>query len=1541
MHFSLLPLQDEDGNEVEGWYRFSVRSLGGNGTWAENSRGLVSVVTEAEDVDEALIPDQESFLQGRRSAEKLEGSGVRARVAEMGVEYGPAFHGLVDSNAAAASGALPRAVANLRLNSLGSLEESEADDPNTTSYVIHPTTLDCIVQATYSNLPRGTGKMAMVLPRFIEEMFIPQLLNREIGESLTVFSELRKTESTGFASNVSVVNTMDQEEKYGGPLPLMEISRLFCQAIPRVRAIEDDGPGVRLWDTRWEQDVWHDGIPASIKDSMRVTLDNEDAAWEKKLVKASYHLIHDAVTILEGPNLTQEAWTPDRRVVFSWMKTIVEQDKAGTLASSSKLWQRSSKGVKQILFDELQAKGGTNGNLLIRVGQQLGAIVRGDMITPPEALEKGDKAGDLRVQYHQDLSGLRVRGGTHLGKLVRSFAVIKPGLKVLEVGAGDGTLAQTILKSSGNHGDGTSLIDQYILTNSTSALFDAAKQKLTAWEEAVKYRGLDFEDGQAIAKISSELKADVIVASLFQLQFSNFKATLNNVRSLLSPGGKLLLVEPTQGRLDMQLMVKALALTETKTEYPMPLLAWDEKLKTNQFTGLELTVDDCEQQQHRGFSVFVTSAPPPTKNGAVNGVDGKITASLILHPSSFPSVSQQPWVSRVIDAVQARTGLNTVVESFDLAQPDDKKVAPLATDLEGETLLDSLDETQFSQLRQILLGSRGVLWEDTDRAYGLLDLPRNWTTSAKSDIGAVGIARVLQKILHEDTSEAADWEYALGDYGSFYLPRVHPVQVHENATSETKPGLSLPFQSSEHSLVWDDAASSFIGKLRQQEAKETPAGMIEIDVKAFSPRHPPKTANDENAATPYEVSGVVVGFGNNTKASGLQLGDNVCGLAAPGTRVTSTVRAPSTTITRVPDGISLEMVACMPLAYATAYHALVHVARLQDNDRVMILHAIENLDSEATIGLAAQIGADVSIVTHNGSDSDAIQLSEHYHIPMERILIKPSTKTLNGFILGQTNGLGVDVLVNAVSLPKSQSKLGRLGEDIIARFGRVVDLGGAQSHELDVKQFAARCASYARVDVIQLAQHNGKVMRQALDAAFQFLSRSNTASLTPPSLSGVAQYPVSELKDALEFSQEKHVPVLVVPKPDSVVKVLPPSHSFSLTYEDGTYLVCGGVGGIGSTIALSMVSKGARNVIVVSRNAESHPATEFLVEDARQKGCHLKFVNCDVSDEQSVISLVHRISASSPPIRGAVHAAAVLEDTIFEQMTFAQWQSALKPKVAGARNLHRHLPSDLSFFVLLSSITGVVGHPSQANYAAANTFEDALVRERAAQGLAGISLDLPAITGAGMVGDNAEAHRRVEALGTESMPIEKALDLIETAILRDVDRQRRQSQAHLNHETSASDGEVVQLIAGLQPWSLLSPDATVHRDKRFGTLRLMGSTSASASDDPSSAGSISDPTTLLIQALSRSKDENDAGAKENAVVDALAARLAAIFSVPVETIDLGLTIAGHGVDSLVAVDLRNWLASAGKAKLSIFDILQSPSLKHLAGLVVGKSGLSK
>lgn len=283
---------------------------------------------------------------------------------------------------------------------------------------------------------------------------------------------------------------------------------------------------------------------------------------------------------------------------------------------------------------------------------------------------------------------------------------------------------------------------------------------------------------------------------------------------------------------------------------------------------------------------------------------------------------------------------------------------------------------------------------------------------------------------------------------------------------------------------------------------------------------------------------------------------------------------------------------------------------------------------------------------------------------------------------------------------------------------------------------------------------------------------------------------------------------------------------------------------------------------------------------------------------------------------------------MLERMTWDQWNRATQAKVALSMNLHSHL-TDLQFFVLLSSVTGVAGHMSQANYAAGNTFQDALARHRTAQGLPAVALDLSAVDSAGWVAQQADpdrARRRIEGLGAASMSLDAVLELLEAAI-RDP----------LRASTAES-----QVIVGLSRYATIPDDSVTKRDRRFGTLRMApdhamsGKITASGGEAPT--GAAKDSTAVLLAAVAAGR-QVPVPELTQLVVNAVADKLAVIFNVDPSVIDPEVPLSQYGVDSLVAVDVRNWLASRLKARVSVSDITQAASLPSFAVLAIANSEL--
>lgn len=132
-------------------------------------------------------------------------------------------------------------------------------------------------------------------------------------------------------------------------------------------------------------------------------------------------------------------------------------------------------------------------------------------------------------------------------------------------------------------------------------------------------------------------------------------------------------------------------------------------------------------------------------------------------------------------------------------------------------------------------------------------------------------------------------------------------------------------------------------------------------------------------------------------------------------------------------------------------------------------------------------------------------------------------------------------------------------------------------------------------------------------------------------------------------------------------------------------MVVGGLTGIGYAVTEFLMSKGANNLLIVSRNATKQPSIANLHTKASESGCKVHIRDCDVTNESSLVELLAEVSHSLPPIRGVINCAMVLDDTVFEHMKYEQWCNGIRSKINTSQNLDKHLPKDISFFIMLSS----------------------------------------------------------------------------------------------------------------------------------------------------------------------------------------------------------------------------------------------------------------
>ena len=357
------------------------------------------------------------------------------------------------------------------------------------------------------------------------------------------------------------------------------------------------------------------------------------------------------------------------------------------------------------------------------------------------------------------------------------------------------------------------------------------------------------------------------------------------------------------------------------------------------------------------------------------------------------------------------------------------------------------------------------------------------------------------------------------------------------------------------------------------------------------------------------------------------------------------------------------------------------------------------------------------------------------------------------------------------------------------------------------------------------------------------------------------------------------------------------------------------MGKIGRELARYMATLGCSNIIILSRSAADHPNASSLIQELERIGCAVTVRNCDVADEAGLSSVLQACYKSGVPVvKGVVHAAmAVPQDSAFACMTFQQWKSTLQPKVDATWNLHLALP-DLEFFVTLSSLVGVGGGTNQANCAAGSTFQDSFARYRCSQGLPTVSISLGAIKDVSPVARNDGAY--------ESISLKQAMRLVESAMLKP-------------KRSDVSSQLISGICTAYSEFDMKSNTTSFlwQRDRRFSSLQR----SSSLQQEDNESAAVADRMTSVVMikdciGAAKSWDEVIA-----CCVVALASKVSEMFAIPHKEVDVSLPMAYYGVDSLVAVEVRNWLSTTARAELSTQEITQSSSLAALATEVAERS----
>ncbi|RDA88663.1 hypothetical protein CP532_4032 [Ophiocordyceps camponoti-leonardi (nom. inval.)] len=1173
--------------------------------------------------------------------------------------------------------------------------------------------------------------------------------------------------------------------------------------------------------------------------------------------------------------------------------------------------------------------------LLPAVARGLPLILRGE-IDPLELLFSTDHARRFYTHLYE-----RHARDSRFSTFLELLSHEKPDMRIVEVGAGTGGMTRLVTRTllDLEARTGQRRFAEYVYTDISPAFFEAARAEFSAFAERIAFRTFDVEQQPAEQSLEAG-SFDIVIAGSVLHATPDLAATLANVRSLLRPGGLLVLQEVTQpdgASANVSFgCLEGWWLSSEEWRRLSPLLTaprWDEVLRgSGLFSGSELTLRDYESADSHFSSIIVSAAVGGDEVDVGDGPSGRVV--FLVDQGSKEQQALAATIGKQHPAFEVRH-LEELVAG-DWAACTDETVVSLVE--VGRSLLALPSEEEFVALQKLVRGTERLLWvtsltDDDPRAAlatGLLRSLRSEDAEkqlvslvVESGCPAGGEARHVASVLRAcfgSRRRSAELEFVVREdmlnigrlEQEATLERERVARIRPQLRQETWRTPTTGDEIRGPALTLEVGTPGMLDTLRfgADEEAETELGPDEVELEAEAW---PVSFRDVFIALGrlgserlgFECVGTVTRTGPNC-ADSFRPGERVV-MTAPGC-MRSHPRAHSSAVLRLPDGVSaLDAVAAVcPLT--TAWHALVNVARLRPGELVLI-HAAAGATGQMAVAVAHFLGA--RVIATVGSEAKRKLVTELFGIPAERVLYSRDTSFAGG-VRRLTDGRGVDVVLNSLS-----GDMMRASWECIGSYGRFIELGKADimaDAALPMGRFAGN-VSFAAVDLHHIALTDRHLTRSLLEKALELLA---TGVVGPPA--PLHRFAVSEVEKAFRLMQSgKNTGRIVISLggDDVVTKrlVRRPGWRFR---PDASYLIAGGLGGIGRALLRWMARRGARNLIVPSRSAVSTPVATQLVAELESQGVRMATPRCDVACPRQLAKALADCEAEGmPPIRGCIQAAMELQDAVFDNMTHSQWTKALRPKTAASWNLHRQLPDDLDFLILLSSLAGVYGTPGQANYAAGCSYQDALSRARPG---AGLTLDLGWMRTIGIVAEAGLARGHVR----DMQPVEEAdlLSLLEHCC----DPARKQQESRQD-----------QLLVGVvHPARFLgrgqTPIPLVVGRRLFAGFSSAPRRSSAAGDGKDENEAATGTATATLFARAATKAERSA-----VVAAALRAKLAHALDVSVDDVDPRRSLADYGVDSLMAVELRNWFRRDFGAQLSVFDIMGRASIGRVCEVVVDKA----
>ena len=1073
--------------------------------------------------------------------------------------------------------------------------------------------------------------------------------------------------------------------------------------------------------------------------------------------------------------------------LFNRLLSILAEEGILRMAGSS--WEVCSLPEEvdiQAQLDELHRQYPDSAQLSIteRCGAELHKALTGE--TDELQLLFPDGSFDLAEQIYQGTAEARTFNGL-VRESVRAILEGLPAgqyLRILEIGAGTGGTTSFVLPVLPLEGS------RYTFTDIAPAFLARARQKFKV--PYLDFRLLDIEKdplGQGFESGSY----DLILAANVLHATQDLQQSLFHIQQLLAPGGLLLLLEVTSPErwidITFGLTDGWWRFTDQQLRGSYPLVTQSGWLKVLADTGFTNEVAFPEEPKLTNERIFLArssqiglSSSTPAGEWLIFADESELGqqlasflrtdgqgCSLVYPGKEYIQITPSQWqldpavpsqFTQLLSSFEKPLSGILYLWSLDLHPPVEEDAAPFVS-LEPE---QSVSLGGLLHLVQALGAGTSIphLWLVTRSAQSPGCIPP-LTQNAVEQAPVWGLGKVIE-LEHPEyrcTLVDLDPREPQEDQARQLLDEISATDGERQvafrlgkrlaARLARTSLLALSTVSEAKSVRLVSRGSGVLDELAFVTAERIPPGRGQVEIRisatglnfrdvlnALALRTDPEPLGSE-------CSGRISAVGDGV--DGFTPGDPVMAVVNGG--FASYVTVPAGMVAHLPPNLDFSQAAGIPMAFMTALYALDRVTQISAGERVLI-HAAAGGVGQAAVQIALKAGAEVFGTAGNPVKRAYLESQGVQHVLDSRSL------DFGREIMELTHGEGVDIILNSLAGEFIPASLSTLAED-----GRFLEIG---KREIWTAEQVARLKPRASYHIIDLAA------RMETDPAeIQALFQGTIACILNGKYAPlpVQVFDVGDITAAFRMmSQARHTGKIVVIQPEE----RPTERSqvpFYTPRPEATYLITGGLSGLGLLVARWFVAQGARNLMLLGRSEPSDTAREVL-EEMKQAGAQVRTCQADISCYEQIARVFVEMETTMPPLGGIIHSAGILEDGALLRQDWERFARVMAPKVDGSWILHRlTVGKSLDFFVLFSSTAALLGSPGQGNHAAANSFMDALAYFRQARGLPALSINWGVWAEVGSAAArNVGEHVELQGIGT-IFP-QDGLQILETLLCQEM-----------------------------------------------------------------------------------------------------------------------------------------------------------------------------